>query len=192
MDQHGFDSLARSLATARTRRGLIGGVAALVAGARAAGWASAQSDRPIVGQVRNRKGDCSCPPGQDDVCPGTGCTSRRTDPANCGRCGNACAFGEICQKGECRCPDGVTCGFGPGAPCTAECASCAVTADGRQLCAPSRILVECEVCQADADCTGTDFPTCVDYALNGPDRLRVDVNCGPSAGGTGTHCGVIG
>jgi hypothetical protein len=26
------------------------------------------------------------------------------DPANCGTCGNACAFGDFCTNGTCWCP----------------------------------------------------------------------------------------
>ncbi len=107
MDHGRFDSFTRALARPKTRRGLLGGLAALAVGARAS---SAQSDCPIPGQTRNRKGDCTCPAGQGDVCPEVGCTNRRSDPSNCGACGNACEFGEVCRKGECRCPSGVTCG----------------------------------------------------------------------------------
>ncbi|MBX3206716.1 MAG: hypothetical protein KF764_16725 [Labilithrix sp.] len=38
-----------------------------------------------------------------------GCeTSVRSDPANCGACGAACAEGVICWKGACGCPSGFT------------------------------------------------------------------------------------
>jgi len=108
MDHRRFDTLTQSLATAKTRRGVLAGLGALLFGWRGA---SAQSDCPIPGQTRNRKGECNCPAGRRDVCPGIGCTSRRTDPSNCGSCGNVCFPIEACQKGECRC----TCG--PGFEC---------------------------------------------------------------------------
>jgi uncharacterized protein YndB with AHSA1/START domain len=109
---------------AKTRRGFIGGMAALVAGVRAAGLAGQASATvapcPIPGQTLNRKGECHCPPGENDVCPGVGCVSTRSDPNNCGDCGNVCDFGEVCRKGECRCPSGQTCGFCLGQYCPCE------------------------------------------------------------------------
>jgi hypothetical protein len=43
-----------------------------------------------------------CPPGQTN-CGGTGiCTDIKTDPNNCGACGNVCTTG-ICQNGTCGC-----------------------------------------------------------------------------------------
>jgi hypothetical protein len=46
-----------------------------------------------------------CPDGK----PGTGnrCTNLNADPANCGRCNNACPAGERCSNGFC-CPAGLT------------------------------------------------------------------------------------
>ncbi len=85
VDSRRFDALTRSLAAPTTRRGLLGSLAALVAGVRAA---SAQSDCP-PGQTRNRKGDCNCPAGTD-VCPDT-CFNLKKDLANSGRCGRSCA-----------------------------------------------------------------------------------------------------
>jgi hypothetical protein len=95
--------LTQSLAVAKTRRGVLAGLGALLLGARAAGKASAQSDCPIPGQTRNRKGDCNCPAGTN-ACP-DGCFNLRRDLANCGRCGRSCTGGE-CVKGECKCPSG--------------------------------------------------------------------------------------
>ncbi len=41
------------------------------------------------------------------------CANTQTDPANCGRCGGACAAGQVCVAGECRAP-----AFTGIAPCT--------------------------------------------------------------------------
>jgi hypothetical protein len=103
MDQGRFDSLTRSLATGKTRRGFLGGLVALASGVRAA---SAQTACP-TGQTRDRKGECHCPPGTD-ACS-DGCFDKKHDPNHCGACGTVCLSGEVCQKGECTCPRGATC-----------------------------------------------------------------------------------
>ena len=108
MDQRRFDTLTQSLATATTRRGVLAGLGAFLLGSRAA---SAQPACP-PGQTPNRKGDCSCPPGTN-ACP-NGCYNRRSDPNNCGFCGNVCFSNEVCQKGECRC------NCGPGFECISD------------------------------------------------------------------------
>jgi len=116
MDPTRFDAIARNLAAPQTRRGLLGGLVALVVGARAA---SAQTACP-PGQIRNTKGQCTCPAGTDACADG--CFNKKTDLANCGRCGQACLSGEICQKGECKCPRGATCGCLPGqVSCNGTC-----------------------------------------------------------------------
>lgn len=66
------------------------------------------------------EGQCrlACDPFHAD-CNGVasdGCeTSTKSDPLNCGACGNACGDGVICWKGACGCPKGYT-------PCGDECA----------------------------------------------------------------------
>lgn len=101
MDQRRFDAVARSLAAPRTRRGLLGSLAALVVGVRA----GAAQDGCPPGQTKNKKGQCNCPAGTTP-CP-DGCYNTKNNPSNCGACGNACLPGQICQKGECRCPGGA-------------------------------------------------------------------------------------
>jgi len=78
----------------------IGSIFGAVIVARAA---SAQTSCP-PDQLPNRKGDCSCPAGTDP-CPDC-CFNKKKDSANCGQCGNACAAGGICVKGDCRCLEG--------------------------------------------------------------------------------------
>jgi len=47
----------------------------------------------------------------DQTACGDTCAAIATDPQHCGACGNACAAGESCSAGLCRCPDGrVDCG----------------------------------------------------------------------------------
>ncbi len=158
MEPRRFDSLARALAAGKTRRGILGGLAAFVVGVHSA---SAQSSCP-PGQIRNRKGDCNCPAGTDP-CP-DGCFNRRSDPSNCGRCGNVCLTGEVCQKGACRCPNGVTCGatcttcLNP-VPCGSEgegfgCNSplCFTTTEGNNTCSDADVVSEIIPCTSSDQC----------------------------------------
>src|SRR5512136_3175970 len=54
---------------------------------------------------------CTCPTATPNAC-GAGttafCTDFKTDPANCGACGNKCAAGKLCVNGTC----GQTCSTG--------------------------------------------------------------------------------
>ena len=130
MDPRSFDSLVRSLAAPRSRRGLLGGVVVLVATARAT---SAQPACP-PGQTQNKKGQCNCPPGHD-TCP-EGCFNLKTDRANCGSCGFVCKDGETCRKGECRCPAGITCSCPAGTlECNGSCVDTATDVDNCGACA---------------------------------------------------------
>jgi hypothetical protein len=61
-----------------------------------------------------------CPAGQDR-CFGA-CTDLQTDATNCGRCGWFCNGDGLspeayCAAGECMCPGGPACSFGPGVWC---------------------------------------------------------------------------
>src|SRR5262249_41926075 len=61
-------------------------------------------------------GVCLCPPSAV-ICGGK-CTDTKTDPQNCGACGQACAPGTVCVAGTCGCgcsPPQVCCN----AVCTA-------------------------------------------------------------------------
>jgi hypothetical protein len=56
-------------------------------------------------QLRCNGGFQDC---NSDFC-GDGCeVDVRTDPLNCGACGNACAPGQVCWAGTCLCPAGMT------------------------------------------------------------------------------------
>ena len=102
MDQRRFDALTRSLASSKTRRGFLGGLAALVVAAQAA---SSESACP-PGQTHTRRGECRCHGGAD-ACP-DGCFNLKRDPSNCGACGSVCPPGARCSNGNCRCRGGQT------------------------------------------------------------------------------------
>src|SRR4051812_20771900 len=102
MDGSRFDLLARAVAGGRTRRGFLGGLAALAAGA--VGMRGSAAACP-AGQYAGSGGRCLCkttgraPLGS--VCPcGAGqtncngaCKDLSNDPANCGACGVPCVPG---------------------------------------------------------------------------------------------------
>jgi hypothetical protein len=53
-------------------------------------------------------GHCTCR-ANTTLCTGPGpdgCLDLASNPDACGRCGNACNFGELCVNGTCQCPDG--------------------------------------------------------------------------------------
>jgi hypothetical protein len=166
MDPTRFDTLTRSLAAPRTRRGLVGAVAALAIGVRAA---SAQAACP-PGQTANRKGDCSCPPGTD-ACP-DGCYDQKRDLYNCGRCGRTCIGGE-CRKGECRCPAGSVL-------CAGVCRSLASFGDDPENCGGCGISCDDgDACTTDT-CSGG---TCVHTPLSCDDGNACTTDtCDPRIG----------
>lgn len=104
MDGSRFDQLARAMGGQRTRRGFLGGLAVLVAGAaglRAAddagavcppGSVAASGGRCICKSNGRQPGPtgCPCPAGQTSCDGGITCKDLSTDVANCGACGNRC------------------------------------------------------------------------------------------------------
>jgi hypothetical protein len=95
----------------------------------------------------------------------------RTDPDNCGSCGNQCDTGAACKNGNCTC-GATSCGDGT---CTnlkntpADCGTCGNSCDTDQTC----VAGGC-VCRAGLTACGG---ACVDY--------QHDVN---NCGGCGTQC----
>jgi Stigma-specific protein, Stig1 len=119
-----FDNLTRRLANSMSRRGALrivgAGAAAAVAAAlfgRATGFA----------QTCTNNGDCPHP--GSHCCNGT-CVDTKTDPNNCGRCGNTCGTNETCTEGKCTtssCPSGQTL-------CNAVCVSTATDVNNCGAC----------------------------------------------------------
>lgn len=166
MDAHRFDALTRSLSSARTRRGVLTGLAGLVVGVRRVGRAGAAPTPCPPGQKADKKGVCRCPAGTDP-CP-TGCFALKRDVKHCGGCGIACRPGEICQKGVCRCPRDATCCPAGQVPCAGACLT------------PDQLLTDANNCGV---CGG----------VCGPDQACVNGVCVPACDGPvfGEECTTV-
>ncbi len=95
------ERIARALAGAGSRRGVLGAGLAALAGAAGAENGAAKRTRCRAGRTR-------C---------GKKCRNLRTDRKACGRCGVRCGAGERCDAGRC-CPNGQT---NCGGWCSATC-----------------------------------------------------------------------
>lgn len=116
MDDDRFDSLARLIGSAASRRRVaramlavaVAGVAGFpgflrprdaAAACRQVGRTCERGDR-CCGGARCRAKRCRCPRGEVEC--GRRCINPLTDGANCGRCGASCASGQ-CLHGTCTC-----------------------------------------------------------------------------------------
>ena len=168
MEGHRFDELTRELAVSATRRrvlaGLAGGLATALGLRRAGAQGCAAYGRvcaysgccttPGADCVCYRNGHCRCLcPAGTAACAGNGvtvCVDLRTDLANCGACGAACAPGALCVEGACR-----DCGV-PGLPCcTGTACDAGLRCIGNECVAcgaPPHPCCEGDVCTAPAVC----------------------------------------
>lgn len=101
MDGSRFDQLARAMGSQRTRRGFLGSLAVLVAGATGLRTAEAKCPPNAVaasggrclckatGRVPGPSG-CPCPTGQTSCDGDITCKDLSSDVANCGACGEGC------------------------------------------------------------------------------------------------------
>ncbi len=154
MDHRSFDSLTRSLASAKTRRGILGSLAAIGAGLAGARAADAQVTQAQCGNktCANNPGKCSdgcvccvysngnsrcrppgtcgpgaavCPPGEE-VDPILGCVP--IDPCAGLVDGASCGSGLVCSGGQCIgngvCPTGDDVCEGGGTQCGGQIAIC--------------------------------------------------------------------
>lgn len=139
----------------------------------------AESHR-CIGGCCSRAGDC-CPDGKPGV--GNQCTNTSSDPANCGRCSNACGAGQSCSNGVCiSCPAGLTACGGKCCPpgfcgsngiccplgelncggtccpagqcCGSSCCAAGKTCSSGLCCPPSQINCNGTCCSAASCCNG--------------------------------------
>jgi hypothetical protein len=124
-------------------------------------------------------GDCN-----GNLCS-DGCeTDERTDPKNCGACGNTCAAGQDCVDGTCICPPGST-------RCGNRCVDLNVDVDNCGACGNG--------CQGASDDTANGSPTCtggrcgyVCYPGFADCDKRINNGCEVDIGTDARHCGGCG
>ena len=88
-----IDTVARLLHAMQTRRGALRG--AIIGGAVTALSVAPGPTDAAKRKERHRR----CPDGKTR-CSGV-CVDTRTDPRNCGSCGNDCNDDEVCRNGDC-------------------------------------------------------------------------------------------
>lgn len=200
MDARHFDALSRTLADVRTRRGLIGALAALPV---AAGWLASRDEAEArkrkrhnargahdghgpAAEKKKRKKKKKCrPESAAQTCAGRcgQATNNCGQTVACGSCacGAACPICQTCDAATGRCITnasfaGLACGL-PGQVCLATgVCGCDTTscADGQRC---NGIVCVCDAASCPAGCCD-GFRTC---------RADEDVACG-TGGGICTHC----
>ncbi|MBU0517274.1 MAG: hypothetical protein KJ621_21170, partial [Proteobacteria bacterium] len=135
------------------------------------------------------------------------CKSVLDDESNCGGCGNACAYGELCVQAQCACGGGGSCD-----PATQDCCSgvCTDVLGDVQHCGPLGTGVGCAFvcpgtlpcvdglcqCTDNGDCGGTLVCCNSAYCANLASDLQNCGACGEQCrpgevcGGTGCACSV--
>jgi hypothetical protein len=156
MESARLDGLALILGRRGTRRGTLGALLGLLSISNDSLAAKKRKKRKRCRRATVRCGRRCCRTAglRPDCCPtttGKRCTNKKTDPANCGACGNACDAGEVCVAGLCwrTCPEASGC-FG------------AKLCDGGNLCVAVDGVAVCTVsatCDQLVDCT-TDPAAC--------------------------------
>jgi hypothetical protein len=197
MDAGRFDSLARSLTAARSRRGTL--VAALGGAVGLLGLVHPQEaaarkkkKKPCPPCRKRKKGKCKpqpagtpCTAFAGGACQNGACVNLQGDEANCGALGATCAPTHVCQAGACfpvsTCPGNATARcLGSGA-FTASC-----NAPGApDLCVCSRSAEGNVVCTAQPPGDCADLTPCTSSASCPAGKACVEVgSCCPSTGGT--------
>lgn len=101
-------------------------------------------------------GACGCVTGYTR-CTGSGCVRLTDDAAHCGACGTACAAGQGCESGKCKCSDGGTLCAGACVDTLSSaqhCGMCGATCAAGRMCRAGK----CACLPGQTDCGGT----CVD------------------------------
>ena len=175
MDQRRFDSLTRSLAAARTRRGLLGSLAAIGAGllgTRAEAQQVTQAycgNQSCAGNACACKAGCvssngnsrcrspgTCSPGTDQTCSTTTTTTTTSPPV-----AGTCAAGRDACDGD---PAGDECNNG-------SVCYCIVSRGGVQVCAQfGRPCGDFQTCSSDGECPAGQYCSTPGYQLLLPDH----------------------
>jgi hypothetical protein len=218
MDGKRFDFLTRELTRATSRRRIVAGLIAIVAGGGTLADAEAgpqrRTCRPVAASClraadccsgrcdtrrstpRNRRNRCACPDGL--VMCGSACFDAQTDAAHCGACGQRCAESQACSSGACICVpncDGKTCGDDG---CGGSCGTC----DSSTKCADGACI---DLCTDWAN--NTDAEECIVTAENlelyhcglsweegnyGPQPCETSAQCALRASTPNAYCAVSG
>lgn len=107
-------------------------------------------------------GDACCAQGQN--CCGNACSDPKTDSSNCGKCGQKCPQGQLCQAGKCACPNGLLYCSTSTQKCVDSqtdinhCGACGKTCTGGQFCKAGK----CTCPTGQSVCNGV----CVDTQKN--------------------------
>lgn len=174
--------------------------------------ADTQSDTRHCGKCDQRcaatqlcsAGSCECPSGTelcgsvtlalaDNAVTGVSsqqaCVDTRSDAQHCGRCGNVCSGGQICDQGSCACPLGLTLCGGRCLDTQSSlqnCGSCGTACGGGQVCDGGN----CECPAGQALCDGSCFDTQTDNAHCG--SCTVKCGLGQGCGGGSCQSGALG
>jgi hypothetical protein len=153
-----FEALARTLASPRSRRGVLGSIAAGSVAALIPAVAQAADGPASQGRCKH-SGKTAC------------CVNTASDAGNCGACGNACPPGRICTNGHCDCPSGLDqCPSGciSTASDNLNCGSCGHVCPAGTVCVGGRCQLVCNPC-----CNVTCKPL---------DQCHVAGTCDPATG----------
>ena len=167
MDTERFDTLARSLTAASSRRTMLG---LAIGGALAPLLSPADTGAKKgkkKGRGKKKRGNLSpppppppppsgCPPGTE-ACGGT-CVNTSTDPFNCGGCGKRCQIHAICQAGTCTCARG-SCASAHSACCPASYPSRCICRSGPGNFTDSSTCAEV-TCTPERQCVGPSCQAC--------------------------------
>jgi hypothetical protein len=116
--------------------------------------------------------ECSLDCEGENICcetaEGGHCVDYNTDASNCGRCGNVCSGGQLCESGGCECAYGLTL-------CDGECVNVRFDSDNcgwcGSVCPPGERLCR------NAPSGGPPIAACMPCAAAGPSWAECDNEC---------------
>ena len=129
----------------------------------------------------------SCGTGET-LCSGA-CVKTSSDPAHCGKCGNACGTGETCSGGACACDTGKTkcsSGCADTKTDTANCGTCGKACGTGETCSDGKCYPPCPTGQT--RCSGTCVDTNADTNNCGTCGTKCATTEACNAGTCGIKC----